>query len=43
MQHVWGRGQVHTEFLWRNVREGDAVGKPRRRWKDNIQMDFRDV
>jgi len=22
---VWGRGEVHTEFWWRNLRKGDSL------------------
>jgi hypothetical protein len=25
MNHVWGRGEVHTEFRWGNVRERDHL------------------
>jgi len=32
-KHVWGRGEVHIEFWWRNF------GRHRRRWEDNIKMD----
>ena len=28
---------------WGNRREGDPLGRPRRRWVDNIRMDFQEV
>jgi hypothetical protein len=32
MWHAWGRGEVITGF-W--------LGRPRRRWEDNIKLDLR--
>jgi hypothetical protein len=28
MWHVWGRGDVHTGYWWRNLRERDHLGNP---------------
>ena len=36
-----GRG-VH-KILVGNLREGDHLGRPRRRWEDNIKMDLEEV
>ena len=33
--------EVRTGFWWGNLREG--LGRPRRRWEDNIRMDLREV
>ena len=39
--HVSGKGrvEVYTGFWWGNLRK-KTLGKPRRRWKDNIKMDL---
>jgi hypothetical protein len=34
MWHAWGRGEVFTGF-W--------LGRPRRRWEDNIKVDLREI
>jgi hypothetical protein len=28
MQHVWGRGEVHTGFWWGDLRKGDHLVDP---------------
>jgi len=39
---LMGRGEVCTGFWWRN--EGKRpLGRPSRRWKDNITMDLQEV
>ena len=38
MWRVWGRIEVCTGCWWGSLRE-----KPRRRWKDNIEMDLQEV
>ena len=40
---VWGRREVHTGFLWGNLREGDHFGRLRSRREDNIKIYLRDV
>ena len=32
-----------TRFLWGNLRERRPLGRPRRRWEDNIKMDLEEV
>jgi hypothetical protein len=34
---------VFTGFWWGNLREREPLGRPRRKWKDNIKMDFQEV
>jgi len=39
---TYGEGEVYTGFWWGN--EGKRpLGRPRRRWKDNITMDLQEV
>ena len=39
MKHVWGRGKVYT-----GKPEGKRpLGRPRRRWEDNITMDLQEM
>jgi len=38
-----GRGEAYTGFWWRNLREKRPLGRPRRRWEDNIKMDPQEV
>jgi hypothetical protein len=35
-------GEECTGFLWENLRER-PLGRPRRRWEDNIKMDLLEV
>jgi hypothetical protein len=37
-----GRGEVFTGF-WLGGLKGRALGRPRRRWEDNIKMDLREI
>ena len=43
MWHVWRKGEVCTRFWWGNLREREPLGRPRRRWEDNIEMDLEEV
>jgi hypothetical protein len=42
MWHAWERGEVFTGFRLGGGPEGKILlGRPRRRWEDNIKMDLR--
>ena len=43
MWRVWGRGEVCTGFLWGKPEGKKPLGRPRRRWEDNIEMDLQEV
>ena len=43
MWRVRERGEVYTGFWWGNLRERDHLGRPRRRWEDNIKMYLKEV
>ena len=38
-----GRGEMYIGFLWVKLEGKRPHGKPRRRWEDNIKMDFQEV
>jgi hypothetical protein len=40
---VLRRGQVYTGFWWGNLRGKRPLGRPRRRWEDNMKMDLQEV
>jgi hypothetical protein len=43
MWHAWGRGEVFTG-VWLGSLEGKRpLGRPRRRWEDNIKLDLRKI
>jgi hypothetical protein len=42
MQHEWGRGGTYIGYWWESQKER-PLGRPRRRWADNIKMDLREV
>jgi hypothetical protein len=37
------KGEVHTEILVGKPEGKRPLGRPRRRWKDNIKMDLQEV
>ena len=42
MWRIWGRGEVHRVLVGKP--EGKRpLGRPRRRWEDNITMDLQEV
>jgi hypothetical protein len=38
-----GRGEACIGFWWGNLRERRPLGRPKRRWEDNIRMDLQEV
>jgi hypothetical protein len=40
MYHVWGRGEVHTECWWGNLKERGHLEDP---GIDNIKMDLQEL
>ena len=43
MWHVWGRGEMHIGFWWGSLRGRGLLGRPRRRWDDNIRIDVKEI
>jgi len=43
MWHVWGRGEVYTAFGCGKTEGKRPLRRPRRRWEDNIKVDFQEV
>ena len=41
--HVWGSGEVRTEFWLGSAGGKRPLGRTRRRWEDNIKIDLREV
>jgi len=41
--HVWAMREVHTEFLWEKPEGKRPLGRPRRRWENNIKVDLQEV
>jgi hypothetical protein len=42
MWHVWGKGVIYRVLVWKH--EGKRpLGRPRRRWEDNIKIDLQVV
>jgi hypothetical protein len=39
MWHAWGRGEVLVEMR----EQKRPLGRPRRRWEDNIKLDLREI
>ena len=43
MWRVWGRIEVCTGCWWGKHEGKRPLGRPRRRWEDNIKMDLQEV
>jgi hypothetical protein len=37
------RGEACTGFWWGNLREKRTLTRPKRRWENNIKVDFQEV
>jgi hypothetical protein len=38
-----GRTEIHVGFRWETIRGKKLLGRPRRRWEDNIIMQLREI
>jgi hypothetical protein len=43
MWHECGRGGIDIEYWWESWKERDPLGRPRRRWVNNIKTDVREI
>ena len=43
MWPVWGKGEECTGCWWGNPGGKRPLGRPRRRWEDNIRIDLQEV
>jgi hypothetical protein len=43
MWHAWKRGEVFTGFWLGGPKVKRSLGRPRRRWEDNIKLDLREI
>jgi hypothetical protein len=43
MWHAWGKGRGVYRILVRRPEGKRLLGRPRRRWEDNIKMDLREI
>ena len=41
--HVWGKGDVYTEFWWGKPEGKRPLGRPRRRREDTMKMDLQEL
>ena len=40
---MWGRGEAYTGFWWGKPDGKKPLGRPGRRWEDNIKMNLQEV
>ena len=40
---MWGTTEFYTGFWWEKPEGKSPLGRPRRRWEDNIKMDLQEV
>ena len=41
--HVWGVEGAYAGFWWGKPKGKRPLGRPRRRWEDNIKIDLQEV
>jgi hypothetical protein len=41
-QHAWDRRRMHTGLLVGNAEGTRPLGRPRRKWNDNIRLDLKE-
>jgi hypothetical protein len=39
----WGIRRMHIGYWWESQKENEPLGRPERRWVDNIKMNLRDI
>jgi hypothetical protein len=40
---AYGRGEAYIGFLWGKPEGKRPIGRPRRRWENNIKMDLQEM
>jgi hypothetical protein len=43
MEAYRGRGGTYIDYWWKKPEKRRPLGRPRRRWVDNIKMDLREI
>jgi hypothetical protein len=43
MWHAWGGERCLQGFGWEAPEDKRPLGRPRRRWEDNIKVDLREI
>ena len=43
MWQVWETREMHREFWWAEPKTEKLLGRPRRRWENNIKIDLKEI